>query len=75
MSESRVSRYQDYRQSIAKSGDAIPATKSVKEDVPNSIELGYYKKIVIKNRVITLSIVLAIVLIITLLVVFGIKVF
>ena len=75
MAESRVEKYRKYRQNIAARSNNIPVLKtpSVHDDFAD--EAGFFKKIELKNRVINLSIVFVIILIITLLVIFGLIVF
>ena len=72
---SRVEKYREYRQSILAHSDKVPVLKTVDSDPKLDADSGLYKKIVIKRRVQNSLIVLAIVMIITLLVVFGIIVF
>ena len=75
MAESRVEKYRKYRQSIAQRSDNIPVLKSPSEDVSFASEAGFFKKIVLKRRITDYIIVLTIVVIITLLIVFGFIVF
>ena len=72
---SRVEKYREYRQSILSHSDKVPVLKTVESDPKLDADSGLYKQIVIKRRVQNSLIVLAIVIIITLLVVFGIIVF
>ena len=75
MAGTRIEKYRKYRQSIAARCDNIPVLKTPSESDNFADEAGFFKKIAIKNRVITLSIALAIVTIIALLVIFGVIVF
>ena len=75
MAGTRTEKYRKYRQAIAARSDNIPVLKTPSTHDNFADEAGFFKKIEIKNRVITLSIALLIVCIITLLVVFGIVVF
>lgn len=75
MAESRVEKYRKYRQSIAQRSDNIPVLKSPSNDESFASEAGFLKKIVLKRRIIDSSIALIILIIITLLVIFGFIVF
>ena len=72
---SRTEKYRDYRHSIANSTDKIPTLTMAKSNEINATETGYFKKIILKRRIETSIILLIIVAIITLLVIFGIKLF
>lgn len=75
MAGTRTEKYRRYRQSIAARSDNIPVLKTPSTHENFAGEAGFFKKIAIKNRVINLTIALAIVAILTCLVVFGIIVF
>ena len=75
MAGTRTEKYRRYRQSIAARSDNIPVLKTPSTHENFADEAGFFKKIAIKNRVINLTIALAIVAILTCLVVFGIIVF
>ena len=75
MAGTRVEKYRKYRQAIAARSDNIPVLKTPSTHGEYADEAGFFKKIAIKNRVINLSIALAIVSIITLLIIFGVIVF
>ena len=75
MAESRVEKYRKYRQSIAQRSDNIPVLKSPSECESFASEAGFFKKLVLKRRIVDSLIALIIVTIITLLVVFGFIVF
>ena len=75
MAGTRIEKYRKYRQSIAARADNIPVLKTPSVNDGFADEEGFFKKIAIKNRVINLSIALAIVIIIALLVIFGVIVF
>lgn len=75
MAATRVDKYQAYRESIINSSDVVPAIKNPANDEKFATEMGYFKKIVLKRRIFNSLLVLGIVVIITLLVVFGIIVF
>ena len=72
MAGTRIEKYQSYRDSIANS-ERIPTIKSPSGSFAS--EAGEYKKIVLRRRIINSIILLGIVVIITLLVVFGIIIF
>ena len=71
----RVEKYREYRQSIMAHSDKVQVLKTVSSDPKLDVDSGLYKQIVLKRRVENSLIILAIVIIITLLVVFGIIVF
>ena len=75
MAESRVEKYRKYRQSIAQRSDNIPVLKSPSDDESFASEAGFLKKIILKRRITDSIIALTIVVIITLLIVFGFIVF
>ena len=75
MAGTRTEKYRKYRQAIAARSDNIPVLKTPSTHENFADEAGFFKKIQIKNRVITYSIVLLIVAIVTLLIIFGIIVF
>lgn len=75
MAGTRIEKYRKYRQSIAARSDNIPVLKTPSISEEYAIEAGFFKKLSIKNRVINYSIALAILIIATLLVLFGIIVF
>lgn len=75
MAGTRIEKYRKYRESIAARADNIPVLKTPSTHDEYADEAGFFKKIQIKNRVITCSIVLLIVTIVTLLIIFGIIVF
>jgi len=75
MVDSRIEKYRKYRESIAQQSDNIPVLKTPAKDENFSSEAGFFQKIVLKRRIETYLILLAILTIITLLVVFGIIVF
>lgn len=75
MAGTRVEKYRKYRQSIAQMSDNIPVLKAHSNDEEFVDETGFFKKLVLKRRIQNSIISLLIVLIITLLVVFGIIVF
>ena len=75
MAESRVEKYRKYRQSIAQRSDNIPVLKSPSDDESFASEAGLLKKIILKRRITDSIIALTIVVIITLLIVFGFIVF
>ena len=75
MAGTRVEKYRKYRQTIAARSDNIPVLKTPSTHDEYVDEAGFFKKIAIKNRVINLSIVLAIVCVIALLIIFGVIVF
>ena len=75
MNESRVEKYRKYRDSIAQRSDNIPVLKTHSDDESFASEMGFFKKIVLRRRIVDSCIVLLIVAILTLLIVFGIKVF
>ena len=75
MALTRTEKYRDYRHSIANSTDKIPTLIMAKSNEINATETGYFKKIILKRRIETSIILLIIVAIITLLVIFGIKLF
>lgn len=75
MAGTRVEKYRKYRQAIAARSDNIPVLKTPSTHDEYADEAGFFKKIAIKNRVINLSIVLAIVCIIALFIIFGVIVF
>lgn len=75
MAGTRVEKYRKYRQAIAARSDNIPVLKTPSTHDEYADEAGFFKKIAIKNRVINLSIVLAIVCVIALLIIFGVIVF
>ncbi len=72
---SRVEKYKEYRESISAQSDKVPVLKTVTSDPKLELEAGLYKKIVIKKRVFTYSLLSIIVIIIALLVIFGFIVF
>ena len=75
MAGTRIEKYRKYRQSIAARSDNIPVLKTPSISEEYAIEAGFFKKLSIKNHVINYSIALAILIISTLLVIFGIIVF
>ncbi len=75
MAGTRVEKYRKYRQAIAARSDNIPVLKTPSTHDEYADEAGFFKKIAIKNRVINLSIVLAIVCVVALLIIFGVIVF
>ena len=75
MSGSRVEKYKKYRSNIAQSTDSMPVLNNPAEDEKFASEAGFFKKIRLKRRIQNSLVVLLIVAIITLLVVFGIKLF
>ena len=75
MAGTRVEKYRKYRQAIAARSDNIPVLKTPSTHDEYADEVGFFKKIAIKNRVINLLIAFAIVCIITLLIIFGVIVF
>ena len=75
MANTRVEKYRKYRQSIAARTDNIPVLKTPSENDDFADEAGFLKKIIIRRRVITYSVLTLIVVIIALLVVFGVIVF
>ena len=75
MTGTRTEKYREYRQSIARSSESIPVLKTPVFDENTASAAGFYKKIVLKRRIENALILLSIVIIITLLVVFGIIVF
>ncbi len=75
MAGTRIEKYRKYRQSIAARSDNIPVLKTPTTDGDFILEEGYYKKIVLKRRIQNSLILLAIVLIVALLVIFGVIVF
>ena len=75
MAESRVEKYRKYRQSIAQRSDNIPVLKSPSNDESFASEAGFFKRLVLQRRIVDASIALIILIIITLLIVFGFIVF
>ena len=75
MAGTRIEKYRKYRESIAARSDNIPVLKTPSVNDSFADEAGFFKKIMIKNRVINLSIALLIVVIVALLVIFGVIVF
>lgn len=75
MAGTRVEKYRKYRQAIAARSDNIPVLKTPSTHDEYADEAGFFKKIAIKNKVINLSIALAIVCIIALLIIFGVIIF
>ena len=75
MAGTRIEKYRRYRQSIAAKSDNIPVLKTPSVNAEYAEEAGFFKKIRIKNRLINYCIALTIVIILTLLVIFGIIVF
>ena len=72
---SRVEMFKEYRESISAQSDKVPVLKTVTSDPKLELEAGLYKKIVIKKRVFTYSILILIVIIVALLTTFGFIVF
>ena len=75
MADSRIEKYRKYRESIAQQSDNIPVLKTPANDEKFSSEAGFFQKIILKRRIETSLILVAILSITTLLIVFGIIVF
>ena len=75
MAGTRVEKFRKYRESIAQISDNIPVLETPSNDEQFASEAGFFKKILLKRRIQNSLILLAIVVILTLLVVFGIIVF
>lgn len=75
MPGTRIEKYRKYRASIAQSSDNIPVLKTPSNSDKYVAEAGFFQAIVRKKRIENILVFSLIVIIITLLVVFGIILF
>ena len=75
MAGTRVEKYRKYRQSIAQMSDNIPVLKTPSNDEQFASEAGFFQKLILKRRIQNALVLSLIVIILTLLIVFGIIVF